>query len=328
MPEQTSPSVPFNLEFLKKEAKSLLKRCRSCDHEAIGRFRAGLPRLSELDDAHAAAEIKLSDIQFALAREHGYANWTTLKQSHDRPGAAPDFSRPGNDGSLPENYVPWRSGVTYTVRPELLSPLVCGEEYFITAAVLWKRPNDETFSGYADLYEHASAIAHARAAVLRCAHGESLHTRLVNHMWFRHGSTHLVRAAVTLEVTCGKDAGAKPDAQLPPTSEAFASPGGTTVEQAALLPKRPWHEIYNMAQLHEPSEATGIFGFSYGEYAPSCEGFDYKPYVERAEAMTRFHLSFVLGAMPSGKESMKIVRREWFCATTPDIAVVHIYVEV
>jgi hypothetical protein len=43
--------------------------------------------------------------------------------------------------------------------------------------------------------------------------------------------------------------------------------------------------------------------------------------------MTRFHLSFAGGHMRSGNE-LKIIRREWFCATNPDIAVVHIYVEV
>src|SRR5262245_32048051 len=201
MPEQTSPSVHFNLEFLKKEAKALLKQCRSRDHKAIGRVRARLPYLAKLDDEHAASEIKLSDVQFALAREHGYANWANLKRSDRQPETTPDFSQPGSDGQLPEDYVPWRWGVSYTVRPELLSPLVCGEEYLITASVLRKRPDDETFTGYADLYERAIAIAHARAAALQCAQGGSLHTRLLNHTWFRHGSTHLVRAAVTLAVT-------------------------------------------------------------------------------------------------------------------------------
>ena len=327
MPEQTDPSVPFNLEFLKKEAKALLKQCRSRDHEAICRVRAALPRVSQLDDEHAASEIKLSDVQFALAREHGYANWTILKQSDHQPEMKPDFSRPGSAGSLPEDYVPWRWGVSYTVRPELLTPLVCGEEYLITVGVLSKKPSDETFSGYADLYEQATAIAHARAAALRCAQGGSLHARLLNHTWFRHGSTPLVRAAVTLEITCGKEGDAKPDAQQPPTPEELASPGGMTVEEAAALPKRTWHEIYSAADLREPSDKPAIFGFSYGEFVGSCDGLDYTPYVERAEAMTRFHMSFVGGNMRSGNE-LKIVRREWFCATKPDIAVVHVYVEV
>lgn len=327
MPEHTGSSVHFNLEFLKKEAKALLKQCRLRDHEAIRRVRAALPRMSQLDDERAASDVKLSDVQFVLAREHGYANWAILKQTNHQSEMKADFSRPGSAGTLPEDYVPWRWGVSYTVRPELISPLVCGEEYLITVSVLGKRPNDETFSGYADLYENATAIAYARAASLRCSPGGSLHTRLLNHTWFRHGSTHLVRAAVTLEITCGNNGAAKPDAQLPPTPEALASPGGMTIEQAAALPKRTWHEIYSAAELREPSNKLAIFGFSYGEFVLSCDGLDYKPYVDRAEAMTRFHLSFVGGQMQHGNE-LKIVRREWFCATKPDIAVVHIYVEV
>jgi hypothetical protein len=328
MPEQNGLSVHFNLEFLKKEAKALLKQCRSRDHEAICRVRSALPRVSQLDDEHASSEIKLSDVQFALAREHGYANWAILKQTDHQPEMNPDFSSPGSDGRLPEDYVPWRWGVSYTVRPELLSPLVSGQEYLITVGVLAKRPSDETFTGYADLYEHATAIAHARAAALRCPQGGSLHARLLNHTWFRHGSTPLVRAAVTLEITCGKEGDAKPDAKLPPTPEALTSPGGTTIEEAAALPKRTWHEIYSVSELREPpSDKPAIFGFSYGEFVLSCDGLDFKPYVERAEAMTRFHMSFAGGNMGSGNE-LKIVRREWFCATKPDIAVVHIYVEV
>jgi len=62
-------------EFLKKEAKTLLKRCRAGNAEAIRRVRAQLPRLAKFDDPHVAIEIKLADIQHALAREHRYANF-------------------------------------------------------------------------------------------------------------------------------------------------------------------------------------------------------------------------------------------------------------
>jgi hypothetical protein len=216
----------------------------------------------------------------------------------------------------------WRWGVTYTVRPELLSPLVYGEKYLVTASILWKRPNDETFQGYADLYEQASALAHARTASLRCAEDSCLHTRLLNHTWFRHEPTHLVRAAVSLEVTCSKDGDEKPQGQSLPTRAELGAPGGMTKEQAALLPKRTWHEIYSVGDLRDPKDHGGILGFSYGEFVPSADGLDYKPYIERAEAMTRFHLRLV------GKDNANVVRREWFCATAPDIAVVHIYVQL
>jgi hypothetical protein len=61
--------------------------------------------------------------------------------------------------------------------------------------------------------------------------------------------------------------------------------------------------------------------FSYGEYVPTTVGLDYEPFIRRAEDRTRFSIRL------SGKEKrpLQIVRRQWFCATNPDIAVVHIY---
>src|SRR5438128_3071409 len=107
----------------------------------------------------------------------------------------PDFSQPGADGALPDAFIPWRWGVTYTVRPELLSTLVPGQEYRIAVSVVRKLQNSENLNGYADLYEHATAIAEARASQLTCpAEGNVLHKRILAHGWFRHGDTNLVRA--------------------------------------------------------------------------------------------------------------------------------------
>ena len=93
-PSNLSPNI--NLEFLRKEAKALLKLCHDGDAAAMSRIRAQLTRLAD------AAEIKLADVQHALAREHGYANWAALKRHDDpierflvaiRGGALPDAQR-------------------------------------------------------------------------------------------------------------------------------------------------------------------------------------------------------------------------------------------
>ena len=319
----------INLEFLKKEAKALLKRCRSCDSEAIGRIRANLPRLAKFNnDVQAAMEIKLADVQHALAREQGYANWGSLKRLDD-PFETMDFSKPGSEGVLPDGFIPWRWSVSYTVRPEVLSTLVCGEEYSIGASVLRNRPDDETFTGYSDLYERASVIVRARAAELRCNNGcPSLHTRIVAHTWFRHGSTNLVRAGVTLGVTCLNNGDTGPQSVRIPTIEELAAPGGMTREQlAASGINKKFDEIYSDGDVRNESDTSGIFVFSYGEYVKTVEGIDYKPFVKRAEHLTRFHLRFLKSESPSRADSLNIVRREWFYATNPDIAVIHIYVQ-
>jgi ankyrin repeat protein len=77
-------SKSFSLEFLRKQAKSILKLCREQDPPAIQRMRPHLPRLAALDDGHFAQQIQLADIHQALARENGYPSWGELKR-HDAP---------------------------------------------------------------------------------------------------------------------------------------------------------------------------------------------------------------------------------------------------
>ena len=75
-PSNFPPNI--NLEFLRKEAKALLKRCRAGDAQTTTRINAQLPRQP------GAADMKLAAVQHALARELGFANWAALKR-HDDP---------------------------------------------------------------------------------------------------------------------------------------------------------------------------------------------------------------------------------------------------
>lgn len=318
-----------NLEFFKKEAKTLLRQCRSGHSDAIGLMRARLSHLANVDDAAVATGIKLADVQHALALERGYASWAGLKQSARQYGIA-DFSKPGSLGELPGDFAPWRWAVSYTVRPELLSSLVCGKEYVIGVSVLRRRPDDVGFAGYADLYERASTIVATRALQLTCSNDcHSLHTRVLGHTWFRHGATDLVRAAVTLGVSCLKDGDVGPKGESNPTPEALAVPGGMTVEQAQQLAasrtKKGFDEIYSDGDVRPESDRSGIFTFSYGEYVRTLEQIDYKALIKRAEDLTRFHMGS--HSKSESGEELDIVKREWFCAATPDIAVIHIYVQ-
>lgn len=70
-----SPALPLparpNLEHLKKQAKELLRSVQNQDPAAGDRFRSlGL----------AVAGAKLADAQHVIAREHGFASWTALKE--------------------------------------------------------------------------------------------------------------------------------------------------------------------------------------------------------------------------------------------------------
>jgi ankyrin repeat protein len=79
MSDSSNPSAHVNLEFLRKEAKALLRKCRTGDLAATARIQAQLPRFSGRDAGQLASQIKLADVHNALAREQGYSKWTDLK---------------------------------------------------------------------------------------------------------------------------------------------------------------------------------------------------------------------------------------------------------
>jgi ankyrin repeat protein len=122
-------SKSFSLEFLRKQAKSILKLCREQDPPAIQRMRPHLPRLAALDDAHFAQQIQLADIHQALARENGYASWGELKR-HDAP--------------LARFLTAIRGGALKTAKNELQdSPAILEESIHAACAI-----------GHADLVRH------------------------------------------------------------------------------------------------------------------------------------------------------------------------------
>ena len=76
----TPDDLPRSLESLKKEAKRWRAAIRAGDSEARARLERALP--------DASANPTLRQIQFALAREHGYAGWTALTEAVERSRAA------------------------------------------------------------------------------------------------------------------------------------------------------------------------------------------------------------------------------------------------
>jgi len=77
------PSNP-NLEQLKKQAKSLLKRQQAADSEALTRIRENHPRWKNLSQEKekeqvAASAFALADAQLVIASEYGFASWSKLQ---------------------------------------------------------------------------------------------------------------------------------------------------------------------------------------------------------------------------------------------------------
>ncbi len=68
-----------SFDRLRQIAKKLVRDCRAGDPATLARVRAQLPRLAALDSAAAAANVRLADVQHALAREAQVENWAALK---------------------------------------------------------------------------------------------------------------------------------------------------------------------------------------------------------------------------------------------------------
>lgn len=316
-------STPSRLEFLKKEAKSLLKQCRAGDSAALGRIRSSLPRL-------VAEEIKLTEVQYALAREHGYSSWPDLKRSEALLAASSDFSRPGGDGELPDGHNPWQWSVTYTVRPEIHAELKCGEEYIVLARVLRLAPDKNPFKKYDELYERVMAIAKGRVAQLNCPSGCVKDFQIRTQGWFGQRTTNFVTAYVSLGVRCLKEGETNHPGMTAPTAKELDGPGGMTPDnttEADLQVARRPDEMYTDADARDSSGPANILLVSYGEYVEAAEEVDFGPIVERAQRLAKFHLSLSDGDSEAVRIKPKIVRREWFVATNPDIAVTHIYLQ-
>jgi ankyrin repeat protein len=78
-PDREPPAPSF--ERVRQRAKQLLRECRRGDAASLARVCAVLPRLAALDAQAVTGQIKLADVQHALAREAGLENWAALKRT-------------------------------------------------------------------------------------------------------------------------------------------------------------------------------------------------------------------------------------------------------
>lgn len=94
MPVRPLPSKP-NLEHLKYQAKDLLKGHAARNPGIAQRIREFHPRfVSASDDEIFAAQLSVSDVQLAIARESGFQSWTRLKRHIEKPTLSDQLSLP------------------------------------------------------------------------------------------------------------------------------------------------------------------------------------------------------------------------------------------
>ncbi len=82
-----------NLDFLRKQAKELLRQYRAGDSAALERIRQHLPAANGKSDVELKAmALQLHDAQSCVAREHRFASWPELKDYVEWKSATADAS--------------------------------------------------------------------------------------------------------------------------------------------------------------------------------------------------------------------------------------------
>ena len=238
-----------------------------------------------------------------------------------------DFSRPSNDGALPDDFVEWQWGVTYTLRPPAGPPLMQGREYPITVSV--RRMSAGTLQTYAPLYRHALRIAFARRDELAVEAGDSpLHHRIISHGWrsVEVGDRRLATAFVMTGLFWPAEGAPRPDGEQVPQDRALEAEGGASLEMLQRQAPQRAPEVYVEFDHRDESSShrQRIMTLSYGERVEPSQRFSFAPSVARAEQRARFHRRLLAEGLPADAP-LEIVRREWFMVHETSLATVHVY---
>lgn len=242
----------------------------------------------------------------------------------------PNYCRSGHDGALPPIPAEWQRGLVYTARPHIPSPVVSGREYRITVAFKQRIAPEEEFTNYAKLYRRVTRLANLRIAQLTYAgEADTLHTWIARQGWGSIGEPYsFATAFLTVGLVSLKSSDAKPQGEPPPTPELLMAPGGVVLQQPE-SGDRSWHadEIYNEFDLreHPNSEANRVM-LSYGERVPDYKDLNFEPFVNKAEKFAEWYDELLKSeSVTENEQPFKILGREWYSVTSPDLAVVHIY---
>ncbi len=97
MPVRSLPPNP-NLDHLRYQARDLIKAHASHDPQAAQRIREFHPRFRTATDQEIfGVRLTLSDAQFTIARERGFASWTRLKRHIEKPALTGTLSLPHHE---------------------------------------------------------------------------------------------------------------------------------------------------------------------------------------------------------------------------------------
>jgi hypothetical protein len=242
-----------------------------------------------------------------------------------------EFPQAGSEGELPPDFGEWERGVTCTVKPALLVPILPGREYRLNVTVRLVRP-DPVASGFAELYKRTTAIASARARQLTCEESAvQAHHRIVAQAWFEHeiGTKYISSASLTLGISFLHDGEAPIEGEAPPAHDALNRPSGGNPEafSAKHLDADGTRNLDELGVVFTSVDPGYDLTISYGEYVSADEPVDFTPILDRAQRCADFHAGVSLGFE---RATPTIVRREWARLATgkkdpSEIATVHLF---
>ena len=126
-------------------------------------------------------------------------------------------------GVLPEGFQEWNRGLTYTLRPEILTPET-GRVYRFNVNVRWPIHDHSGIVSYRDIYSHAARIGEARLTELREAHAAaSTQIWLAIHAWGRFsGPKQFAYASLTCAFRLASGEDSAPAGEAPPQPDDLA----------------------------------------------------------------------------------------------------------
>ncbi len=226
----------------------------------------------------------------------------------------PDYSRPSVDVGRRTD-ADWQWGVTHTVRPEKLVPMLPGVEYSITVKVqrtVTELDRDPTFAG---LYARALAISGARCHDFT-REFQGVHQWVMCHAWrtVPAGRSSFVFAMVMMGLMRATAGQMPPLGEPAPTTQELMTSGGATMEELQRRsPQRATEVFVEFDHRHPAASCAPLFTYSYGERVAVHTVDSFEPFVRRAENHARAHQALV-DALGKSPIPASIGLREWYMA--------------
>lgn len=226
----------------------------------------------------------------------------------------PDDSRPSVDVERRAD-AEWQWGVTQTVQPERLVPMVPDVEYGITVKVQRQVTEVNPDTTFATLYARATAIAGARCRDF-AGDDAGVHHWIMCHAWrtVPAGNNSLVFAIVMTGLMRPPASRMQPPGGPSPTTQQLMSSGGATLEEMQRRSPHRATEVFVEFDHRHPGAGGGpLFIYSYGARVAVDTVDSFEPFVRRAENSPRAHQA-VFGVPGTSATPSSIVHSEWYRA--------------